>query len=338
MISEPIKIEHSSTQGVFLTQNMGNLDKRFNELISIIKNYSDNANLDKVRDAFEFAKLAHAEEKRLSGREMIWHPLETTAILAAWKMDEATIIAGLLHDTVEHGAATEKDILDNFGPEVLELVMGVTKVSKLKLVGSLDDAFVENLRKMFLAIAKDLRVVFLRLAERIDNLKSLDNLPEQRRKNYSIESLEIYGPLAERLGMWEAKSLIDDHSFKFAYPSEYAQVVKLSRSYYENAEKRILEMKRKLLIKLQKEGMKNFKLETRKKGYYSLWKKLQRPEIQNVIVNIHDTIAMRILVEEINDCYKALGVLHSLYKPSCRTCDFRFYSCSKTKWLSINSY
>ncbi len=294
---------------------MQNIDERFNNLLRQIKNYSDNIDLEKIKAAFEFAKLAHAEEKRLSGDQMINHPLETAIVLASWKMDEATIIAGILHDTVEHGAATELDILNKFGSEILELVKGVSDVSKLKLVGSTNEIFVENLRKMFLAIAKDLRIVFLRLAERIDNLKTLDCLPEVRRNNYAIDSLEIYGPLAERLGMWEAKGEIDDLAFKYAYPKEFTKVLVESAPYYKNAKKRIEEMRRKLLVNFQKENLTDFEIRSRKKGFHSLWKKLQRPDIGDDINGVRDIIAMRILVKEKNDCYKALGILHQFYKP-----------------------
>lgn len=287
---------------------------RFKKLVAQINSYTYNIDIDKVKSAFEFAKVAHADEKRLSGEPMINHPLETAIILARWNMDEATLIAGLLHDTVDHGAATEQDIQTNFGIEVSELVKGVTKVSKLKVVGSSSEVFVENLRKMFLAIAKDLRIVFLRLAERIDNLKTLDILPEERRKNYAIDSLEIYGPLAERLGMWEAKSEIDDLAFKYAYPDEYFQLLKSATSYYKNVKLRIQEMRRKLLTAFQKDSL-NAEVVARTKGYYSLWRKLSRSEISGDLESIHDIVALRILVEQKNDCYKALGILHQFYKP-----------------------
>jgi len=290
------------------------LEGRFEQLVKTIHEYNENVDLVRIRRAFEFAKLAHAGEKRISGSEVIWHPLETSIILASWKMDIATIVAGLLHDTIEHGAATEKDISEYFGEEVLGLVKGVTKVSKIKLKGSSDEIFVENLRKMFLAIAKDLRIVFLRLAERIDNLKSYEYVPEEQRKLYAKDSLEIYAPLAERLGMWEVKTQIDDLSFPYVYPQEYQKVKKLSALYYKDAEKRVEKMKKNLLRQLKREGV-DAKIHGRKKGLFSLWKKLDRPEIDWDLAKIHDIVALRMLVEEVSECYVALGIVHKYFKP-----------------------
>ena len=290
------------------------LEKRFKDLLSIIRDYNATGDFTTLRRAFEFAKLAHAGEKRYSGEEVIWHPLETALILASWRMDLATITAGILHDTIEHGAATAKDVLQGFGEEILALVEGVTKVSKIKLKGSSEELFVENLRKMFLAIAKDLRIVFLRLAERLDNLKTLEYLPEERKVDYARNSLEIYAPLAERLGMAEAKDQIENMAFQYAYIKDYEKVVDLSSPYYKNAERKIILMKKVLLKALNKEGV-TAQVYGRKKSLYSLWKKLQRSEISWDFKKINDVVALRILVQEASECYIALGVAHKFYKP-----------------------
>jgi len=293
---------------------MENIDIKFNELTKKIKNYSVKIDLKKIKAAYGFAKIAHADDKRLSGVEMIWHPVETAMILANWQMDEDTIVAALLHDTIEHGAASEKDILDNFGKDVLELVKGVTKISKFKLVGSEEEVFVENLRKMFLAIARDLRVVFLRLAERIDNLKDLEFLPEERRVRYAKDSLEIYSILAERLGMWEAKKIIDNTAFKHAYPEDYARVFRISSSVYKDSEQIIKTAHNQLTNEIGK-YVKRVQIISRKKDLFSLYAKLKRPEINWNIDNIYDVVALRIIVPDVKDCYVALGVLHEIYKP-----------------------
>jgi GTP diphosphokinase / guanosine-3',5'-bis(diphosphate) 3'-diphosphatase len=290
------------------------LENRFNELISKVLEYNSKADVEKIKRAFDFAKVAHTGEKRVSGIDYVWHPLETAIILAEWKMDQSSIITGLIHDTVEHGAATLVDIEQSFGSEISQLVGGVTKVSKVKLKGRTEEVFVENLRKMFLAISKDLRIVFLRLAERLDNLKSLEYLPELRRTKYATESLEIYAPLAERLGMWQVKTKIDDLAFEYAYPAEYKNTLKLSEGAYKDAERRIVLMKKTLLKELNKQRVKA-KILGRKKGLFSLWKKLTRPEINYDIEKLHDVVALRILVEEISDCYVALGSVHKFYKP-----------------------
>jgi GTP diphosphokinase / guanosine-3',5'-bis(diphosphate) 3'-diphosphatase len=290
------------------------LKSKFNELVEVVRRYDSNANIKVFKEAFEFAKLAHADDKRLSGVPYVLHSLETAIILASWKMDTATVIAGILHDTVEHGAATKDDVEKKFGNEILSLIEGVTKVSQIKLKGKLKGAFVENLRKMFLAMAKDLRIVFIRLAERLDNLKSLEYLPVERRNNYAHDSIEIYAPLAERLGMWEIKTKIDDLAFPFAYPKEYKKINKLSATYYKDDEKRTSLMTEKITKGLRSEGV-SAEIQTRKKGIYSLWDKLKRDEVNWNLKKIHDYVALRIITDEVSDCYVALGVVHKFYKP-----------------------
>ncbi len=290
------------------------LEKRFEELVLKVKDYYPSADFGKLKKAFEFAKLAHADEKRLSGLPFVGHPLETAVILTDWKMDKDTIVAALLHDTIDHGAATKDDILTNFGDEVCQLVEGVTNVSQVRLKGSTDKVFVENLRKMFLAIAKDLRIVFLRLAERIDNLKTLEYLPIDNQQSYAKEGLEIYAPLAERLGMWKVKTQIDDLSFKYAYPNEYQKVTVQSLSFFKNAENRIFRMKKKILSELNQQGVKA-KVYGRKKGLYSLFNKLERPEVKWDFEKVQDIVALRILTDSIKDCYIALSSVYKYYKP-----------------------
>jgi len=290
------------------------LENKYTELIKTINEYNKKANLDLVRKAFEFADLAHSEQKRLNDDPYIDHCLATAIILAEWKLDEETIIAGLLHDTIEHGAATDSDILHAFGKEVLDLVEGVTKVSKIKLKGSEEEAFVENLRKMFLAIAKDLRIVFLRLAERIDNLKTIKYLPPSRRELYAKDSLEIYAPLAERLGIWGAKTLIDDMAFPYIYPEDYKKVNTLSSPFFLDAEKRIGKMKKALLREFKKQRV-NAEIFGRRKSLYSIFNKLKKDEIEWDFDKIYDIAALRVIVNKISECYLALGLLHKLYKP-----------------------
>jgi len=290
------------------------LDVLIDELTVSLGKSGMSFSLERIRAALEFARVAHADEKRLSGEPMVRHPLRTAIILSSWRMDEDTIVAGLLHDTVEHGAATEKDIKDNFGEDVLNLVKSVTNVSRLKLTGSSDEVFVENLRKMFLAIAKDLRVVFLRLAERIDNLRTLEFLPEGRRQAYAKDSLEIYGILAERLGMWEAKKEIDNNAFQFAYPEEFLKVKNISLAVYRDSGSVITEATNALSKALNR-SLINAGIFSRKKDLYSLFTKLKRPEINWNIDAVHDIVAMRIIVKTIPECYQVLGIVHEIFKP-----------------------
>src|SRR5579859_5966608 len=203
------------------------MESEFEELISEIKKYNKDARFGEIEKAWEFAKVAHYGQKRLSGEDFVLHPLQVAFILASWKMDSTTIVAGLLHDTVEDGGATEKDIIKEFGIDVWHLVNGVTKVTGLRLEGSVKEQFVENLRKMLLVMAHDLRVVFIKLADRLHNMKTLDALPRNRQEKNAIETLEIYAPLAERLGIGKVKGELEDLSFPYAYPVDYEKVLVL---------------------------------------------------------------------------------------------------------------
>lgn len=302
---------------------MDEIEEKFNELTSNISSYAPAMDLTRINRAYEFARLAHGEEKRFSGDFTINHSLNTAILLSQWKMDESTIIAGLLHDTVEHGAAKQKDIYENFGDVISQIVGGVTNVSQVRLKGSTNEIFVENLRKMFLAMAKDLRVVFIRLAERIDNLKTLKYLSAENQKIYARESLEIYAPLADRLGMWKVKSEIDDLAFKYALPMEYEKVVSISLPFYRNAEVRIHKMKVKLLTILKENNLIG-EVYGRKKGYYSLYNKLRRSDVNWDVSLIHDIVALRILVNDEKDCYVALSLLLRSYRrlPNIPIADF----------------
>jgi GTP pyrophosphokinase len=289
------------------------LKKKLEELEGIIREYNEKADFKKVEDAFEFAKIAHIGQKRYSGEPYVIHGLETAKILASWKLDATSIIAGILHDTVEDGAANFQDIKKEFGEDVAYLVDGVTKVSYLKLRGSKEEEFIENLRKMFLAMAKDLRVVLVKLADRLHNMRTLMYVPEDRQRRIAQETLEIYAPLAERLGMGRVSAELLDLAFPYIYPSEYERVKRGGVVTYKKAEENIKKMRRTLLRVLADEGIKA-KIDGRKKSFYSLWRKLLRPEISWNFNKIYDVVALRILVDTVTECYTALGVVHKSFK------------------------
>jgi len=234
--------------------------------------------------------------------------------LADYKMDTVSIIVGLLHDTVEDGGVSLLEIEKEFGTEVMRLVDGVTKVSAIKLRGSSDEAFVENLRKMILAMAKDLRVIIVKLCDRLHNMMTLQYLSEERQKRIARETLEMYAPLAERLGMGEMKGRLEDLAFPFVYPEEYKWLSEYSKPYYKKAEEFLKKATRTIYKDLAEEGIKA-KISSRPKHLYSLWCKLERPEIAGDIDKVYDLVAMRILVGTIKDCYAALGTVHSIWKP-----------------------
>lgn len=290
------------------------IEREFKELLAKVADYNESADIDKLRHAWEFTKLAHTGQMRLTGDSYSSHPLGTAAILADWKLDETTIIAGLLHDSIEDGGATRGDLVKNFGEEVGELVDGVTKVSYLKLRGSKKEDFIENLRKMFMAMARDLRVVLVKLADRLHNMETLAPLSPEKQLRIASETIEIYAPLAERLGMGEVKGQLEDLAFPYVDSEGYKKVEKESKPYYKKAEKYIQKMKRTLLKKLADEGIKA-EIHVREKHFFSLWRKLERSNIDWDFEKIHDIVALRILVDTIPQCYTALGVVHNLYKP-----------------------
>lgn len=290
------------------------MDEEYQKLVTKIKNYNPNPNINLIKAAWEFAKKAHLGQVRVSGEPTISHPLAVSNILADWKLDSVSIAAGFLHDTIEDCDVTKEELTKNFGEDVAYLVDGVTKIGKLKLREKKEEEFVENLRKMLLVMAKDLRVVFLRLADRLHNMRTLQYLPEEKQKRIARETLEVFAPLAERLGIGEVKGELEDLAFIYVYPEEYKKVKKLAKPYYKKIEANIKKMKRSILKRLLKEKVKA-KVHSRKKHTFSLWKKLQRSDVDWDFGKVNDIIALRIIVGTVEECYLALGVVHKLYKP-----------------------
>lgn len=298
---------------------MANHDKtlaeRYSKFAALAGQSFDKKDSETLHQAWEFAELAHSGQKRLSGEPYVLHGLATASTLLEWKLDVSTIVAGLLHDSIEDGGATREDLEKEFGNQVAMLVDGVTKVSHLHLRDSEKEQFVENLRKMFLAMAKDLRVVFVKLADRLHNMQTLSVLPPKKQKRIARETIEVYAPLAERLGMGEIKSQLDDLAFPYVHPGEYKKVVELSKTYYQKSEVSIKKMRRTIIKRLTSEGVKSPQVDGRKKHLFSLYRKLERIGIDWDFEKINDIVALRILVNNVGDCYVSLGVVHDLYKP-----------------------
>lgn len=297
---------------------MLSMKKKQNKAISTLLREIRSQGLDcdekVIKNAWEFAILAHTGQKRKTGEDYVYHPLEVARILVSWKLDQDSIVAGLLHDTIEDGGALHSDLSQKFGEDVASLVEGVTKVGDIRLKGSRDEEFVENLRKMFLAMAADLRVVIVKLADRLHNMRTLYALSSEKQLKIASETLDVYAPLAERLGMGEVKAELEDLSFPYVYPMQHDELKRESVKHYKEAGEYITKMKRTMLRALIEEGIKA-QIQTRKKHLYSLWKKLQRPEIEGDFEKIYDMAAMRIIVPKENDCYVALGLVHAHYKP-----------------------
>ena len=189
-----------------------------------------------VIKAYEFATLAHSGQKRKSGADFITHCAAVATHLASWNLDTSTVIAGLLHDTIEDGGATHSDLVKEFGSDIANIVEGVTKVSNFHLTGSTDVKFVENLRKMFLAMSRDLRVVMVKFADRLHNLQTLSALEPARQVRYAREILEIFSPLADRLGFHKLKSQFEDLAFPYVYPQQYQQLVAKTQTVFKKSD------------------------------------------------------------------------------------------------------
>jgi len=285
------------------------------EIIDLVKNPGRD-DIELIGRAFDFAEKAHEGQKRYSGEQYFVHPFETAKTLARLGLDSQTISAGLLHDVCEGDttiSTDEKILKKEFGGEIAFLVGGVTKLGKLKYHGEKEKA--ENLRKMFLAMAKDIRVVLIKLADRLHNMKTLEYVPKEKQKRIALETLEVYAPLANRLGMEELKGQLEDLAFPFVYPEEYIKTKELLKNKHKQKERDIPRIKYKLSEELKNNGIENAKIDSRTKHLYSLFKKLRRPEINMDIDLVYDLIALRIIVNTVEECYKVLGIIHNIWKP-----------------------
>ncbi|MCL4406437.1 MAG: RelA/SpoT family protein [Patescibacteria group bacterium] len=264
-----------------------------------------------ISRAYFFAESRHKSQKRASGEPYFNHCLKTSQALADWNLDEKTIAAGLLHDVVEDTGCSLEDIDKNFGPEILSLVDGVTKLGHIKYRG--DERQKDNIKKLILASSKDLRVIFVKLADRLHNMQTLKSLPPEKQKRVSLETYEIYSSLAYRLGMQRLAGELEDLAFPYLYPEEYKWLVSNTKTRYAEREKYLKRIKPIVIKELTLANVKPIKVDFRAKRYSSLYKKLLRFDMD--IDKIYDLIAFRIIVENVRDCYAALGVVHKLWPP-----------------------
>jgi len=285
-----------------------------NDLNSILLSKHRRVDIPLIEKAWEFAGLAHSGQKRLSGEPYIIHPWAVAITLAKWDMDTETIVAALIHDTIEDGGATSEDVLKDFGDSIAQIVDGVTKITHIHLKGSVQEQFVENLQKMLLVMARDLRVILVKLADRLHNMETLSYLSPEKQVENALETLEIYAPLAERLGMGEIKGRLEDLAFPFVYPKEYSQLVTQTRHLYAQSEVYVTKFRHQLL-KILAPQIPGVVVNTRQKHLYSLFKKLQRPEIDQDVARIHDLAAARVIVDTPEQCYLTLGAIHSRFHP-----------------------
>jgi len=268
-------------------------------------------NIEKIEKAYRFAENAHAGQLRNSGEQYINHPVQVASILAELEMDDSTIIAALLHDVAEDTEKNLDDIRKNFGEEVARLVDGVTKLGRIEYKSKVE-VQVENLRKMFLAMAKDIRVILIKLADRLHNMRTLSYQSEKKQMEIAQETIEIYAPLANRLGIFRIKWELEDLSFRYLHQKEYYDLVEGISYKRKEREEQINEVIGQLKIKLEEVGIVA-DISGRPKHFYSIYKKMinQNKDLSE----IYDLTAIRVVVETVNDCYGALGIIHTLWKP-----------------------
>lgn len=277
-------------------------------------NYLKNRHSDEImliERAFKFAFEAHKNQKRLSGEPYFTHPLSLSKNIVALNFDARTVSAAFLHDVVEDGEIPLKIIKKNFGEEVAFLVDGVTKVNAIKYKGI--ERSIESIKKMFLAVAQDIRVVILKLYDRMHNMETLYVHSPEKQKRIAVETLDIYSSIADRLGMGDLKAKLEDLAFPYIYLEEYKWLLSQVKEKIHDREAYLKKMAPFVENELRKEGIENFSVSFRAKNYYSIWKKLQRCDMD--FSRINDLAAMRITVKNIEDCYAVLGIIHKLWKP-----------------------
>lgn len=281
------------------------------ELTDLIEGGITKKDEELLTKAYNFAERAHEGQKRLSGDPYFTHVFATSKILAQLGMDTQTLVAGLLHDTLEDTQTTEEDIKKEFGEDTLFLIKGVTKLGTLKYRGH--ERHVESLRKFFVAMAQDLRVVVIKFADRLHNLRTLEHIREDKRQRIAIESIDVYAPLANRLGMGKLKGDLEDAAFPYAYPAEFKEIEEIINQKKEPYGKYLAEVEENIKKELKKNKIKYVEINHRIKHKYSLYKKLQK--YNKDIDKIYDIVALRVVVDTVEECYRVLGLVHALWNP-----------------------
>jgi GTP diphosphokinase / guanosine-3',5'-bis(diphosphate) 3'-diphosphatase len=284
---------------------------RFRELMRRMRANRPNDDLELIRKAYEFSQKHHAGQSRASGQPYLVHPLEVALVLAEMKMDPVAIAAGLLHDSVEDTSVTVVDIRKEFGEQVAHIVEGVTKISAIDFA-SREEQQAENLRKMMLAMVDDIRVVLIKLADRLHNMRTLEHLPPDRQQKIARETLEIYAPIAHRLGMGKIRGELEDLGFRYVDAIGYQQVHDAVEARRKAGEAFLARVETVFRDKLKEAGI-TATVESRIKRLYSIHKKLQRQRI--TVEQVYDLYAMRVITQSVQDCYAVLGIIHNLWRP-----------------------
>jgi GTP diphosphokinase / guanosine-3',5'-bis(diphosphate) 3'-diphosphatase len=281
------------------------------QIIDKVRSYQPTADAELIRRAYNFAKAAHEGQKRKSGDPYFSHPASVAGIITDLRLDTASVCAGLLHDVVEDTLATTGDLEREFGAEIATLVDGVTKLSKMNFT-SKEDAQAENFRKMIVAMARDIRVLLVKLCDRVDNMRTLEHMKPESQERIARETMEIYAPLANRLGMQNFKSELEDLSFRWLEPDAFAEVSAAIEKTQKERERYIESVCKTLASRLAEQGFAA-DVSGRAKHLYSVWRKMKQSDVG--IEQVYDIIAFRVLVESVGDCYASLGVVHSKWTP-----------------------
>ena len=288
-------------------------EELYSRLIDKIKRYHPSAgDLSAIDKAYNFAKKSHGDQKRKSGEPYIIHPIHTALILADLELDKESIMAGLLHDVMEDTKVTSEQMISEFGEEVTDLVDGVTKLTKLDYDADKVEKQAENLRKMFLAMAKDIRVILIKLADRLHNMRTLQYMTPEKQKEKSKETMEIYAPIADRLGISKIKIELDDLALRYLEPEKYKDLVDGVHLRLEHREEFMSQLIAEVAGYIEKAGIKAT-IDGRVKHYFSIYKKMVNQH--KTLDQIYDVFAIRIIVDTVMECYGALGVIHEKYTP-----------------------
>ena len=288
------------------------MEKEFKKLSETILKNNAKTDLSLVRQAFELAREAHKDQRRVSGEPYVYHPLAVAQILAEAQMDRDTIIAALLHDTLEDTNITKESLEQDFSETIAELVEGVTKLTQIPY-SSKEEQQIESLRKMFLAMAKDIRVIFIKLADRLHNMRTLSSMPEAKQRYKSLETLEVYAPLAHRLGIQKFKWELEDLALSFLDPVGYQEIEDGLNQKRQEREEYIEKIIAQLNETMEHSGVEHYAVEGRAKHFYSIYRKMftQNKSLEE----IYDLFAVRVIVESVSDCYAVLGLVHEMYTP-----------------------
>ncbi len=280
------------------------------EIFSLLSNINEEDKAQ-IQRAYDFAYKSHEGHIRKSGEPYFNHVFGTAKNIASLNMDTATIVAGFLHDTIEDIGVSPSVIENEFGKEVLFLVEGVTKLGKIKYHGT--NRYNESLRKLFVAMAQDIRVLIIKLCDRLHNMQTLQHVPKEKQLRIAKETLEIFAPLAYRMGIKTLQRELEDLAFSYVYPKEFEEIKKILKKKKEEVEEHLDKFEKSLKKELAKNGITDFKMDHRVKSMYSLYKKLEKYKWD--VENIYDISALRVTVKEVSDCYRILGIVHGTWRP-----------------------